>query len=76
VLVAASLDDVAGEHERVNVPGVPLEQHPSWSRRMHRTIEELVSSGALARALAPLSPPRRADGEAEATVTAVDSAAS
>lgn len=40
-LVAASLDDLAGEREPVNVPGVPVERHRSWSRRMARPLEAL-----------------------------------
>jgi 4-alpha-glucanotransferase len=73
VLVAASLDDVAGERERVNVPGVPLERHASWSRRMGQPIEEIVRSGALARAIEELG--RRERG-AETGEHAIDSAAS
>jgi 4-alpha-glucanotransferase len=47
-LVALSLDDLAGEREPLNLPGVPVEQHRSWSRRMARTLEEIA-----ARAEAP-----------------------
>lgn len=72
VLIAASLDDVGGERERVNVPGVPLDQHPSWSRRMRCTVEELDASGALQRALAPLC---RSETEPETREELVDSPA-
>lgn len=54
VLVAASLDDLAGEEEPVNLPGVPIEQHRSWSRRMREPLASLVRSPALADRLAPL----------------------
>lgn len=43
VLVAAGFDDLAGEEEPVNLPGVPLEVHRSWSRRMGRSLEELMA---------------------------------
>jgi 4-alpha-glucanotransferase len=41
VLVGIALDDVAGELEPVNVPGVGQEQHPSWTRRMGKSLTEL-----------------------------------
>ena len=41
VLVGVGLDDVAGEMDPVNVPGVGPEQHPSWTRRMTKSLERL-----------------------------------
>ncbi len=46
VLVGVSLDDLAGETEPVNLPGVPLEAHRSWSRRMSHSLDELAKSDA------------------------------
>jgi 4-alpha-glucanotransferase len=40
-LVALSLDDLAGETEPLNLPGIPVEKHRSWSRRMTRTLDEI-----------------------------------
>jgi 4-alpha-glucanotransferase len=40
-LVAVSLDDLGAEREPVNVPGIPVAQHRSWSRRMRLTLEEI-----------------------------------
>ncbi|MEB2345375.1 MAG: 4-alpha-glucanotransferase [Deltaproteobacteria bacterium] len=54
VLVAASLDDLAGEREPVNVPGVPVERHRSWSRRMARSLEELRADPRVAAQLGAL----------------------
>ena len=42
-LVALGLDDLAGEREPLNLPGVPVERHRSWSRRMRRELESLLS---------------------------------
>jgi len=53
-LVAASLDDLAGEAEPVNVPGVPVERHRSWSRRMALSLEELRADPRAAAVLAAL----------------------
>lgn len=53
-LVAASLDDLAAETEPVNVPGVPIEQHRSWSRRMARPLEVLRDDPLAAAVLAAL----------------------
>jgi 4-alpha-glucanotransferase len=53
-LVAASLDDLALETEPVNVPGIPVERHRSWSRRMSRTLAALRRDPAVQEILAVL----------------------
>ncbi len=53
-LVAASLDDLAGETEPLNLPGVPVENHRSWCRRMRRPLEELARDPDLVRDLESL----------------------
>ncbi len=51
-LVGISLDDLAREHDPVNLPGVGAEGYRSWSRRLGRTLAELRADPAVARMLA------------------------
>lgn len=43
-LVGLSLDDLAGELEPVNVPGVGPDRFPSWTRKMRLTVAEITTS--------------------------------
>jgi 4-alpha-glucanotransferase len=51
-LLGISLDDLAGETEPVNVPGLPHEVFPSWSRRMARDVSDLATDPLVQRTLA------------------------
>jgi 4-alpha-glucanotransferase len=61
-LVALGLDDLAGEREPLNLPGVPVERHRSWSRRMRRELDDLLADSEL-RALLQTTA-ARAEGDA------------
>ena len=50
-LVGLALDDLAGELDAVNLPGVGPDQHPSWKRKMGMTIDDMRTSEAVTRAL-------------------------
>jgi 4-alpha-glucanotransferase len=50
-LVGLSLDDLAGEREPVNIPGLPTSVYPAWQRRMSRTLDDLLSDPDVDRAL-------------------------
>lgn len=58
-LVGLSLDDLAAEHEPLNLPGVPGERHPSWTRRMSLTLDELWRTATARAVLAAVAPQRR-----------------
>ena len=50
-LVGISLDDLAGELDAVNVPGVGPDKHASWTRKMSMTLEEMRESDDVRNAL-------------------------
>jgi len=43
-LVGVSLDDLAGEMDPVNLPGVPVAKFPNWTRRMKTTLGDVIRS--------------------------------
>ncbi len=51
VLVGLSLDDLTGEQDAVNLPGVGPDRYPSWTRKMHTAVEELPDSEYVRSAL-------------------------
>ena len=59
-LVGISLDDLAGEIDPVNLPGIPQHVHASWSRRMSRPVEALERDPGIARMLEAVARARRA----------------
>jgi len=56
-LVGFSLEDLVGEGEPVNIPGVPPERYSSWTRRLARPLEALSEEPDVRAAL-------RCDGRA------------
>jgi len=58
-LVGLSLDDLLGETEPVNLPGVAASHHRSWTRRMRVPLDQLLSSPAARASLQAVPPERR-----------------
>ena len=50
-LVGLALDDLAGELDPVNVPGVSQDKHASWTRKMRQPLEVIMSSDDVRAAL-------------------------
>ncbi|KPK83037.1 MAG: hypothetical protein AMS25_01330 [Gemmatimonas sp. SM23_52] len=50
-LLGASLDDLAGEIDPLNIPGVGLDRYPNWSRRLSVNLEDLQQDPGVATAL-------------------------
>jgi 4-alpha-glucanotransferase len=61
-LVGVALDDLAGEDEPINLPGVAPERHASWTRRMSASIADVFGSERARRALAAVPHSRRCPG--------------
>jgi len=59
-LVGLSLDDLTGEVEPVNIPGVGPDRFASWTRKMRADLETITPSGDVHVAV----PKRRQDGGA------------
>jgi 4-alpha-glucanotransferase len=63
-LVGLALDDLAGEAEAVNLPGVGPDKHPSWRRKMGMTIDEMRGSEEVRAALRCSERGERSEGGA------------
>jgi 4-alpha-glucanotransferase len=50
-LLGLMLDDLTGELEPVNLPGVGPERHDSWRRRMRMLLEELMQSAVVSEGM-------------------------
>jgi 4-alpha-glucanotransferase len=51
VLVGVPVEDLVGERDPVNLPGIPPERHPSWRRRLGVPLERLADTAGFRAAL-------------------------
>jgi 4-alpha-glucanotransferase len=58
-LVGIALDDLVGESEPLNLPGVSADRHPSWTRRLRVALEDLPSHPGVEAGLAAVPAVRR-----------------
>jgi 4-alpha-glucanotransferase len=58
-LVGLSLDDLVGETEPVNLPGVDASHHRSWTRRMQVSLDELPRNPLVRTSLRAIPAERR-----------------
>jgi 4-alpha-glucanotransferase len=58
-LVGLSLDDLVGETEPINLPGVAANHHRSWTRRMRVPLDQLPSHPVSRASLQAVPPERR-----------------
>jgi 4-alpha-glucanotransferase len=50
-LVGISLEDILGERDPVNLPGVSPDEFPSWTRRLRVTVDELRADSTFTEAI-------------------------
>lgn len=50
-LLGLSIEDLAAEPDPVNLPGIPFERYPSWTRRLEATLDAIFRSPVTRRTL-------------------------
>ncbi len=68
-LLGIALDDLAGEDEPINLPGVAADRHPSWTRRMRIPVDAILTTKRARRMLSAVGPQRRPHAVGQTTAS-------
>lgn len=58
-LIIVTLEDLTGEHDAPNFPGIPVEAYPSWQLKLKRSLEQWMNDPVVSRMIHTVRRERR-----------------